>query len=193
MKRIALVFCVAMTMLAGCEMMKPKPDKSVWFVEPKDGATVTSPFKVVFGVKGMALEPAGEIKADSGHHHLLINLGPMAAGEAIPVDDDASALRQGADRSGDQAAARQLQADDAVRQWCARLLRATDGGDDQRHGQIGANRWRSESAPVAIVTRCLLVSALTACSDEPSELDTIFAPNSKTASARLIATDGSAA
>jgi hypothetical protein len=61
-------------------------DRSVWFIEPKDGAVVTSPFKVVFGAKGMALEPAGEVKADSGHHHLLINLGPVNAGEAIPVD-----------------------------------------------------------------------------------------------------------
>jgi hypothetical protein len=60
--------------------------KSVSFIEPKDGVIVTSPFKVVFGVKGMAVEPAGEVKADSGHHHLLVNLGPMNAGEAIPVD-----------------------------------------------------------------------------------------------------------
>ncbi len=67
--------------------MNPAPGKSVWFIEPKDGATVSSPFKVVFGVKGMAVEPAGDIKADSGHHHLLINLGPMSAGDAIPVDD----------------------------------------------------------------------------------------------------------
>jgi Domain of unknown function (DUF4399) len=76
----------ALILVASCSSMKSAPDKSVWFVEPKDSATVTSPFKVVFGVKGMALDPAGDIKADSGHHHLLINLGPMAAGEAIPVD-----------------------------------------------------------------------------------------------------------
>ena len=78
---------VAIVVLSSCSTMKSAPEKSVWFVEPKDGATVSSPFKVVFGVKGMAVEPAGEIKADSGHHHLLINLGPMSAGEAIPVDD----------------------------------------------------------------------------------------------------------
>ncbi len=41
----------------------------------------------MFGVKGMAVEPAGEIKANSGHHHLLINLGSIPAGETIPVDD----------------------------------------------------------------------------------------------------------
>jgi Domain of unknown function (DUF4399) len=77
---------VAVLLLASCSTMNPTPEKSVFFVEPKDGATVNSPFKVVFGVKGMAVEPAGDIKADSGHHHLLINLAAMPAGEAIPVD-----------------------------------------------------------------------------------------------------------
>ena len=72
--------------LASCAPMKTAPAQSDWFVEPRDGATVTSPFKVVFAVKGMAVEPAGEVKPDSGHHHLLINLGPIPAGEAIPVD-----------------------------------------------------------------------------------------------------------
>jgi hypothetical protein len=61
--------------------------KKVYFVEPADGATVSSPFKVVFGVGGMVVEPAGVIKADSGHHHLLINTGPIKAGEPIPADD----------------------------------------------------------------------------------------------------------
>lgn len=73
--------------VASCTQMQATPAQSVSFVEPKDGTTVTSPFKVVFGVKGMAVEPAGEIKPNSGHHHLLINLGPIPAGEAIPVDD----------------------------------------------------------------------------------------------------------
>lgn len=76
----------AVFLLASCGAMKSAPDKSVFFVEPKDGATVTSPFKVVFGIKGMAVEPAGDVKADSGHHHLLINLDAMRAGDAIPVD-----------------------------------------------------------------------------------------------------------
>jgi hypothetical protein len=78
---------VAIFLLSSCSTMKSASEKSVFFVEPKDGATVSSPFKVVFGVKGMAVEPAGDMKADSGHHHLLINLAAMPAGEAIPVDD----------------------------------------------------------------------------------------------------------
>jgi hypothetical protein len=88
MKRMAIApALLAALMISGCGSMNPAADKSVSFVEPKNGATVTSPFKVVFAVKGMTVDPAGEIKANSGHHHLLINLGPMNAGEAIPVDD----------------------------------------------------------------------------------------------------------
>ena len=87
MRQSRMAFVVAIFALAGCSQMQSAPDKSVYFIEPKDGATVTSPFKVVFGVKGMAVEPAGDIKADSGHHHLLINLDATKSGEGIPVDD----------------------------------------------------------------------------------------------------------
>ena len=85
------------SLLTGCAQMQPTPDKSVYFIEPKDGATVTSPFKVVFGVNGMAVEPAGDIKADSGHHHLLINLDAIKAGDGNSGRRHASAFRQGAD------------------------------------------------------------------------------------------------
>ncbi len=60
--------------------------QSVSFVEPADGATVSSPFKVKFGVTGMDIKPAGDMSPNTGHHHLLINAAPVAAGEAVPVD-----------------------------------------------------------------------------------------------------------
>ena len=100
MRRLAIFAAlVAAVLLASCSTMKSAAEKSVWFVEPKDGATVTSPFKVVFGVKGMAVDPAGDIKADSGHHHLLINLGPMSCRRSDSRRRHAPSLRQGADRS----------------------------------------------------------------------------------------------
>jgi hypothetical protein len=72
--------------LVGCSsMMSPAP--SVALVEPADGATVSSPFKVRFGVKGMAVAPAGDIVANSGHHHLLINLDAVASGESVPFSE----------------------------------------------------------------------------------------------------------
>jgi hypothetical protein len=79
--------------LAGCaSTMNTHPnqapaDKGVWFVEPMDGATVGQTFKVKFGVKGMAIDPAGEQKEGKGHHHVLVNLMGKPAGELIPVDE----------------------------------------------------------------------------------------------------------
>ena len=60
--------------------------QSVDFVEPKNGATVTSPIKVVFGVTGMIVKPAGDMTANSGHHHLLINSESIPNGVAVPAD-----------------------------------------------------------------------------------------------------------
>jgi hypothetical protein len=59
----------------------------VFFDSPADGATVTSPFTVKFGVDGMALDPAGEIKEGSGHHHLIINGSVIAQGTVVPADE----------------------------------------------------------------------------------------------------------
>jgi len=60
---------------------------SVSFVEPKDGATVTSPFRVRFAVVGMEVQPAGAVVPNAGHHHLLINQDGLAKGQPIPFDD----------------------------------------------------------------------------------------------------------
>ena len=46
-------------------------------VSPANGATVSSPVKIVFGQEGMDVSPAGKEKENSGHHHLLIDLDTM--------------------------------------------------------------------------------------------------------------------
>jgi hypothetical protein len=61
--------------------------QSVSFAEPADGATVSSPFKVKFAVSGMDVKPAGEMAANTGHHHLIINGDSLKAGEPIPFDE----------------------------------------------------------------------------------------------------------
>ena len=72
-------------MLAGCATSAPK--QSVSLLEPANGATVGTTFKVRFGVNGMAVAPAGAIVADSGHNHLLINKMAVPAGESVPFDE----------------------------------------------------------------------------------------------------------
>jgi len=77
----------AAAVIAGSLLAASAFAQSVSFVEPADGATVTSPFKVKFAVSGMDVKPAGDMTAKTGHHHLLINTGPMKAGEMIPMDE----------------------------------------------------------------------------------------------------------
>jgi len=81
----ALLACLTLGLAAGCAT--PAPSQSVSLLEPIDGATVGTAFKVRFGVKGMAVAPAGEIVANSGHNHLLINQMFVIKGESVPFDD----------------------------------------------------------------------------------------------------------
>ena len=50
----------------------------VYIISPKDGAKVTSPVRVQFGLKGMGIAPAGVKFDNTGHHHLLIDADPPA-------------------------------------------------------------------------------------------------------------------
>ena len=59
---------------------------SVYFIEPKHGATVQSPVMIRFGLKGMGVAPAGIEKAGTGHHHLLVDVGVPLLDQPIPND-----------------------------------------------------------------------------------------------------------
>jgi hypothetical protein len=57
-------------------------------LEPHDGAVVSGPVTIRFGVKGMDIVPAGEMKDNSGHYHLLIDTDELPpAGQPIPKDE----------------------------------------------------------------------------------------------------------
>jgi Domain of unknown function (DUF4399) len=83
-----LAICVVMLSVAGCGKKEEKPQGRVFFSEPKDGAEIKGPVKIVMGVEGMEIKPAGEEIKGTGHHHLLINAGPVAPGQVIPSDDN---------------------------------------------------------------------------------------------------------
>lgn len=71
----------------GVVMQEITDGQNVFFANLEDGQSVTSPLTVEFGVEGMEVEPAGQIKENSGHHHLLINHDFITAGEIIPAGD----------------------------------------------------------------------------------------------------------
>lgn len=68
----------------------PAPDgAAVYFIEPADGDVVKSPVTVRFGLKGMGVAPAGIDKANTGHHHLLIDLEDCPPlDQPLPGDDN---------------------------------------------------------------------------------------------------------
>lgn len=75
--------------LAAATAVHTDPGPAVYFVNLKDGDTVTSPFRVVFGVHGLGVAPALIEKENTGHHHLLIDteLTEEEMEFAIPNDE----------------------------------------------------------------------------------------------------------
>ena len=82
---IALAFPVVAS--ADSERTPSPPGAKVYIIEPSDGATVSSPVTVKFGVEGMEVAPAGSDKPNTGHHHFIIDAEVTDYNSAIPKDD----------------------------------------------------------------------------------------------------------
>lgn len=84
-----LFTAVAFSAVAGVALAAtPAPEGAeVYIISPKDGAKVSNPVVVEFGLKGMGIAPAGVQREGTGHHHLFINVDTLPqAGVPIPVD-----------------------------------------------------------------------------------------------------------
>lgn len=82
-----LAAAAAMPAMAG---ETPAPEgAAVYFIGLEDGATVSSPLTIRFGLSGMGVAPAGVEKEKTGHHHLIIDEAIEGAelDEPIPADD----------------------------------------------------------------------------------------------------------
>lgn len=67
---------------------KSLPGARVFIVEPTNGQAVSNPVTVKFGIEGMELAKAGEVKDGTGHHHLLIDTDPLSAlDQPLPFSD----------------------------------------------------------------------------------------------------------
>jgi len=84
---LALFACVSAAAGDG-PLTPPKApaDAATYIIEPQDGAVVSSPVTVVFGLKSMGVAPAGVEHADTGHFHLLVDVGLPPQGSPIPKD-----------------------------------------------------------------------------------------------------------
>ena len=74
---IFVLFSLMTSPLANDLVSKSPPDATLYIIEPIDGATVSKTFKVIFGLSGMGVAPAGTNIENTGHHHILIDMDKL--------------------------------------------------------------------------------------------------------------------
>ncbi|WP_207919311.1 DUF4399 domain-containing protein [Methylobacterium segetis] len=62
------------------------PGAAVYFIDIKDGSILPRKPMIRFGLRNMGVAPAGFDKANTGHHHLLIDAPLRSPDERIPND-----------------------------------------------------------------------------------------------------------
>jgi len=90
MNRVYVMLCavlVPLAVAAGDGSVPSPAGAKVYFIEPKNGAEVKGPVKVLFGLSGMGIAPAGTQKDNTGHHHLLIDGPTVDTNTALPVSE----------------------------------------------------------------------------------------------------------
>jgi hypothetical protein len=88
--RLALPAMALWASLAGIALADPKPispDAKVYIIWPADGQVIpTGKFWVRMGLSGAGVAPAGIEKANTGHHHLLVDADLPPLDQEIPND-----------------------------------------------------------------------------------------------------------
>jgi hypothetical protein len=81
--------CVALSFPALAQERTPAPQGArVYIIAPQDGATVSSPVTVIFGLEGLGVAPAGVEKSKTGHHHLIIDADAPPPDAPVPSDEN---------------------------------------------------------------------------------------------------------
>ena len=88
--RRILFLAVALMLLPAAAHAQGTPaakEAYLYFVWPQDGSKIKSPFWCRFGLRNMGVTHAGDDFANSGHHHLLIDVNtPLEPNDPIPQD-----------------------------------------------------------------------------------------------------------
>ncbi|HET7884091.1 MAG TPA: DUF4399 domain-containing protein [Acetobacteraceae bacterium] len=83
----ALVSSVALAGIPARAQQSTMPaDAKVYILWPPDGAVIHGGFWVRMGLSGAGIAPAGVQKANTGHHHLLIDVDLPPLDQPIPND-----------------------------------------------------------------------------------------------------------
>ena len=68
---------------------QPAPEgATAYLISPAEGDVVNSPVRVVFGLKGISIAPAGVNLPATGHHHLLVDTEILSLDFPIPADNN---------------------------------------------------------------------------------------------------------
>jgi hypothetical protein len=81
---------------ADATKLHPEGGEGVYFANLRNGQTVTSPFRVVFGLYGKGVAPAEVDKPNTGHHHLLIDTELSEEEKQYAIPNDAQHMHFGA-------------------------------------------------------------------------------------------------
>ena len=75
MYRLTFLIIIALCALPGhAQERTPAPGNAeLYFISPVDGATLSNPITVRFGLKNMGVAPAGIKYDNTGHHHVLVD------------------------------------------------------------------------------------------------------------------------
>ena len=94
MYRLLILILALCAFSVPAQQRTPSPaDAELYFISPADGATVSNPVTVRFGLKNMGVAPAGIKYDNSGHHHLLVDTELPALD--FPIINDANHLHFG--------------------------------------------------------------------------------------------------
>jgi hypothetical protein len=86
---VALLGLLAFSQAAAAQTGGPTPSPpgaAVYFIGLKDGDTIPTKSTIHFGLRGMGVAPAGSDRANSGHHHLIVDAPTPPPNLEIPSD-----------------------------------------------------------------------------------------------------------
>lgn len=80
----ALFFAVSLLLVSSVSFASGKP--TLYFISPQNGDVVQGKVTVQFGLKNFGIAPAGVLRDNTGHHHLIIDSELPDLSKPIPSD-----------------------------------------------------------------------------------------------------------
>ncbi|MBC8211261.1 MAG: DUF4399 domain-containing protein [Gammaproteobacteria bacterium] len=77
---LSITTLIMMLSVSLAQAHSPPPEAKIYFIGLTNGALVSSPLRLKFGIEGFGITPAGskgKIRHTAGHHHLLLDLDDL--------------------------------------------------------------------------------------------------------------------